>query len=53
MNGHGLDRTEIDSFLEAGLFTGRAAEQVEEFLAGVLEPALEGIEEAAVEEPRV
>ncbi len=49
----GLDRTEIDSFLEAGLFTGRAAEQVEEFLAGVLEPALEGIEEAAVEEPRI
>jgi adenylosuccinate lyase len=49
----GLDRPEIEACLDARLFTGRSARQVEEFLDEVVEPALTGIQEAAVEEPRI
>jgi adenylosuccinate lyase len=49
----GLDRQEVETCLDARLFTGRSARQVEEFLDEVVEPALADIEEATVEEPRV
>ena len=48
-----LDRAEVTACLDPELLTGRAAEQVEEFLSEVVEPALAGLEAAAVEEPRV
>ena len=48
-----LDRTEVTACLDPNLLTGRAAEQVEAFLSDVVEPALSGLETAAVEEPRV
>jgi adenylosuccinate lyase len=48
-----LSREEIESFVDPQYFTGRSAEQVEEFLAEVVRPALEGVEVAEVTGPRV
>ncbi|MGB5881733.1 MAG: adenylosuccinate lyase, partial [Thermoanaerobaculia bacterium] len=49
----GLERSEIEACLDARLFTGRSARQVEEYLDEVVEPALADIQETTVEEPRV
>ena len=48
-----LTRPEIEPWLDPIAFTGRSAEQVDEFLAEVVEPALAGIEQAEVAAPRV
>lgn len=48
-----LERDEIEAAVDARTFTGRSAEQVDEFLAERVEPALERVEAAAVEAPRV
>ena len=48
-----LERAEVESWLDPILFTGRSAAQVEELLREVVEPALAGVEVAAVEAPRV
>jgi len=48
-----MTRAEIDGWIDPRAFTGRSAQQVDEFLAEVIEPALAGVEAAAVEEPRV
>ncbi len=48
-----LERDAIEATLDARTFTGRSAEQVDEFLAERVEPALERVEAAAVEAPRV
>ena len=48
-----LQRAEVLGWMAPENFTGRAAQQVEEFLAEVVAPALEGAEAAAVEAPRV
>ena len=48
-----LDRVEVEDSLDPGMFTGRAAEQVLEFLDEVVAPALADVEAATVEEPRV
>ncbi|HSL82325.1 MAG TPA: adenylosuccinate lyase, partial [Thermoanaerobaculia bacterium] len=48
-----LDRVLIEAAIDAEAFTGRSAQQVDEFLAERVEPALEGLEAAAVEAPRV
>ena len=37
----GLDRSELESVLDPALFTGRAPEQVEEFISGIISPILE------------
>lgn len=49
----GLGRDEIGALVDPGRFTGRAEQQVEEFLAEVVRPALDSLEPAAVEQPRV
>jgi adenylosuccinate lyase len=48
-----LERSEVLSWLDPRRFTGRSEAQVEEFLSEVVEPALAGVEAAAVEAPRV
>ena len=48
-----LSAEEIDSWVDPAAFTGRSAEQVDEFLSGVVEPALAGLESAENEAPRV
>ncbi|HEX9942851.1 MAG TPA: adenylosuccinate lyase [Thermoanaerobaculia bacterium] len=48
-----LTRQEVEPWLDPIAFTGRSAEQVEEFLAEVVAPALAGTEAAAVAAPRV
>jgi adenylosuccinate lyase len=48
-----LEREEIDAQVDPRAFTGRSADQVDEFLAEVVEPLLARHEAAAVEEPRV
>jgi adenylosuccinate lyase len=53
-----LTREEVDGWLDPVAFTGRSAEQVDEYLRNVVEPALTavraaGLEIAAVEGPRV
>ncbi len=48
-----LGREEVEGWLDPVAFTGRSAAQVEEFLTQVAEPALAGMEVAAVEGPRV
>ena len=48
-----LDPTEIEEVLQPEAFTGRAADQVLDYLSEVVEPALETVELAVVEEPRV
>lgn len=48
-----LTREEVEPWLDPVAFTGRAAQQVDEFLAEVVAPALEGAEEAEIAAPRV
>ena len=48
-----ISREEALSWLDPRAFTGRSAEQVDELLTEVVEPALEGAATAAVESPRV
>jgi adenylosuccinate lyase len=48
-----LTRQEVEPWLDPAAFTGRSAEQVDEFLEDVVAPALEGAEAAAIAAPRV
>jgi adenylosuccinate lyase len=48
-----LTREEIQGWLDPQGFTGRSAAQVEEFLAGDVEPALAGVSVLEAEAPRV
>lgn len=48
-----LSAEEIRSWLDPQAFTGRSADQVEEFLRGDLEPAVADLEGAEAEAPRV
>ena len=48
-----LTRQEVETWLDPTAFTGRSAEQVDEFLAEVVAPALEATEAAAITAPRV
>lgn len=48
-----LTRQEVEPWLDPVAFTGRSAEQVDEFLEEVVTPALEGAEAAAITSPRV
>ncbi|HEX2251948.1 MAG TPA: adenylosuccinate lyase [Thermoanaerobaculia bacterium] len=48
-----LERGEIEEWVDPRRFTGRSAEQVDDFLAEVVEPLLEKHPAAAVEAPRV
>lgn len=48
-----LERPELEAALEPRRFTGRASEQVVEFLNEVVAPALALFEAAPVEEPRI
>jgi adenylosuccinate lyase len=48
-----LDRDQIEAAIDARAFTGRSAQQVDELLTERVEPALEGLDTAEVEAPRV
>lgn len=48
-----LDREEIEELVDPTRFTGRASQQVEEFLEEHVAPVLRELEEAEVEAPRV
>ena len=48
-----LKRAEVEGWLAPSNFTGRSAEQVEEFLREVVEPAVAGVEVAEAGPPRV
>lgn len=48
-----ISRDEAEGWLDPDAFTGRSARQVDEFLAEVVEPMLEGAEAAEVRGPRV
>lgn len=48
-----LTRQEVEPWLDPVAFTGRSAEQVDEFLDEVVAPALEGADAAAIAAPRV
>ncbi|MEM8933414.1 MAG: adenylosuccinate lyase [Acidobacteriota bacterium] len=48
-----LSREEVEPWLAADRFTGRSAEQVDDFLGQAIEPVLEGADLAEVEAPRV
>ena len=48
-----LSAEEIGGWIDPAAFTGRSAEQVDEFLAEAVEPALAGAAPAAVAAPRV
>ncbi len=48
-----LERPELEAALEPRRFTGRASEQVVEFLDEVVASALAPLEAAPVEEPRI
>jgi adenylosuccinate lyase len=48
-----LSLEEVEAWIDPVAFTGRSAQQVDEFLADVLTPALQGIEAAEVAAPRV
>jgi adenylosuccinate lyase len=51
--GFRLTRQEVEPWLDPQAFTGRSAQQVEEFLAEVVEPALAGVEAVEAAAPRV
>lgn len=51
--GFGLDPTEVAAVLKPERFIGRSPEQVSEYLDEVVGPALEGLEAAGIEEPRI
>jgi adenylosuccinate lyase len=48
-----LTREEADELLDPAAFIGRSPEQVDDFLGGVIEPAIAGLDATAIEEPRV
>jgi adenylosuccinate lyase len=48
-----LGRAEVEGWLDPVAFTGRAAQQVDDFLAEQLEPALAGTESLAAPAPRI
>ncbi len=48
-----LTQEEVEPWLDPKAFTGRSAQQVDEFLEEVVAPALEGTAAALVEAPRV
>lgn len=48
-----LTRSEVEPWLDPVAFTGRSAEQVDEFLDEIVAPALEGEEAAAITAPRI
>ncbi len=48
-----LSKDEVTALVDPIAFTGRSAEQVDEFLEDVVAPALEGTEAAAIAAPRV
>ena len=48
-----LTREEVEPWLDPVAFTGRSADQVDEFLDEVVEPALAGVTAAPVAAPRV
>jgi adenylosuccinate lyase len=48
-----LTREEVQGWIDPVAFTGRSAQQVDEFLDEVIEPALAGIEKADVAAPRI
>jgi adenylosuccinate lyase len=48
-----LDRDQIEGAIDARAFTGRSAQQVDEFLAEVVEPLLARHQPAPVAAPRV
>jgi adenylosuccinate lyase len=48
-----LTREEVEGWIDPVAFTGRSAQQVDEFLDETVEPALAGIEKADVAAPRV
>jgi len=48
-----LTREEIEAWIDPVAFTGRSAQQVDEFLAEVVEPALQDVEAEEVAAPRV
>ena len=48
-----LSAEEIARWVDPQAFTGRSAEQVDEFLDDVVNPALAGLDAAAVEAPRI
>ncbi len=48
-----LERAEVESWLDPVKFTGRSEAQVCELLREVVEPALDGVEAAPVEAPRI
>lgn len=48
-----LERGEVEGWLDPMAFTGRSRQQVDELLAEVVEPALDGTEAAEIESPRI
>lgn len=48
-----LERDEVMAWLDPQAFTGRSEQQVEEFLAEVVEPAIAEVDAATVEAPRI
>ena len=48
-----LSRQELSDMLDPQAFTGRSAQQVDDYLTNVVEPELERFDVAAVEDPRV
>jgi len=48
-----LSPPEVEAIMDPRAFIGRSPQQVDEFLAEVVEPALAGLDIAAAEEPRV
>jgi adenylosuccinate lyase len=48
-----MTREEVEGWIDPVAFTGRSAQQVDEFLDEVVEPVLAGIEKAEVAAPRV
>jgi adenylosuccinate lyase len=48
-----LSAEEIDRMVDPAAFTGRSAQQVDEFLEEVVDPALAGVDTAEIEAPRI
>ncbi|HVR98806.1 MAG TPA: adenylosuccinate lyase [Thermoanaerobaculia bacterium] len=48
-----LTRAEVEPWIDPIAFTGRSAEQVDEFIAEVIQPAVSGIESVGASAPRV
>ena len=48
-----LSAEEIDRWIDPQAFTGRSAEQVDEFLLEIVAPAVSGLDAAGVEAPRI